>query len=186
MIAPTTTLTPHGAADAGFAGDYWQLNTEGELVRAQRNIDTERSDRCGTGNDKLPETLQRQLAAKSQLKSAQQKVRPQVAQRNPRAKLRGKQTPTTQEPAVSHTTPHGLALQNYIVEGITGAEKSHNYWKRVHVEPRAPFCTAEQTRDAPDINASCRRDRQKCNQLERKMTPDEWANRQALGRLGKL
>ena len=27
MIAPTTTLTPQGPADTGYAGDYWQFNT---------------------------------------------------------------------------------------------------------------------------------------------------------------
>ena len=36
MIAPTTTLTPQGPADTGYAGDYWQFNTQGELVRAHR------------------------------------------------------------------------------------------------------------------------------------------------------
>ena len=28
MIAPTTTLTPQGPADTGYAGDYWQFNTK--------------------------------------------------------------------------------------------------------------------------------------------------------------
>ena len=36
MIAPTTALTPQGPADTGYAGDYWQFNTQGELVRAHR------------------------------------------------------------------------------------------------------------------------------------------------------
>ena len=36
MIAPTTTLTPQGPADTGYAGDYWQFNTQGELVRVHR------------------------------------------------------------------------------------------------------------------------------------------------------
>ena len=36
MIAPAATLTPQGAADTGYAGDCWQFNTKGELVRAQR------------------------------------------------------------------------------------------------------------------------------------------------------
>ena len=36
MIAPTTTLTPQGLADTGYAGDYWQFNTQGELVRVHR------------------------------------------------------------------------------------------------------------------------------------------------------
>ena len=36
MIAPTTTLTPQGPADTGYAGDYWQFNTQGKLVRAHR------------------------------------------------------------------------------------------------------------------------------------------------------
>ena len=36
MIAPTTTLTPQGPADTGLAGDYWQFNTQGELVRVHR------------------------------------------------------------------------------------------------------------------------------------------------------
>ena len=36
MIAPTATLTPQGPADTGYAGDYWQLNTQGELVRVHR------------------------------------------------------------------------------------------------------------------------------------------------------
>ena len=33
MIAPTTTLTPQGPADTGYAGDYWQFNIKGKLVR---------------------------------------------------------------------------------------------------------------------------------------------------------
>ena len=36
MIAPTTTLTPQGTADTGYAGDYWQFNTKGELARVHR------------------------------------------------------------------------------------------------------------------------------------------------------
>ena len=36
MIAPTTTRTPQGPADTGSAGDYWQFNKQGELVRVQR------------------------------------------------------------------------------------------------------------------------------------------------------
>ena len=36
MIAPTTTLTPQGPADTGYAGDHWQFNTQGELVRVHR------------------------------------------------------------------------------------------------------------------------------------------------------
>ena len=36
MIAPTTTLTPQGPADTGYAGDYWQFNTKVELVRVHR------------------------------------------------------------------------------------------------------------------------------------------------------
>ena len=36
MIAPTTTLTPQGPADTGYAGEYWQFNTQGELVRVHR------------------------------------------------------------------------------------------------------------------------------------------------------
>ena len=36
MIAPTKTLTPQGPADTGYAGDYWQFNTQGELVRVHR------------------------------------------------------------------------------------------------------------------------------------------------------
>ena len=36
MIAPTTTLTPQGPADTGYAGGYWQFNTQGELVRVHR------------------------------------------------------------------------------------------------------------------------------------------------------
>ena len=31
MIAQTTTLTPQGPADTGYAGGYWQFNTQGEL-----------------------------------------------------------------------------------------------------------------------------------------------------------
>ena len=38
MIAPTTTLTPQGSADTGYAGDYWQFNTKGELVRVHRQF----------------------------------------------------------------------------------------------------------------------------------------------------
>ena len=36
MIAPSTTLTRQGPADTGHAGDYWQFNTQGELVRVHR------------------------------------------------------------------------------------------------------------------------------------------------------
>ena len=36
MIAPTTTLTPQGPADTGYAGDYWQFNTQGEIVKVHR------------------------------------------------------------------------------------------------------------------------------------------------------
>ena len=36
MIAPTATLTPQGPADTGYAGGYWQLNTQGEPVRVHR------------------------------------------------------------------------------------------------------------------------------------------------------
>ena len=36
IIAPTATLTPHSAADAGYAGDYWQFNSKGKLVRTHR------------------------------------------------------------------------------------------------------------------------------------------------------
>ena len=36
MIGPTTTLTPQGPADTGYAGDYWQFNRKGELVRVHR------------------------------------------------------------------------------------------------------------------------------------------------------
>ena len=36
MIAPATTLAPQGPADSGYAGDYWQFNTQGELVRVHR------------------------------------------------------------------------------------------------------------------------------------------------------
>ena len=36
MIAPTTTLTPQGPADTGYAGDYCQFNTQDELVRVHR------------------------------------------------------------------------------------------------------------------------------------------------------
>ena len=38
MIAPTATLTPQGPADTGHAGDYWQFNTQGELVRVHRQF----------------------------------------------------------------------------------------------------------------------------------------------------
>ena len=38
MIAQTTTLTPQGPADTGYA-DYWQLNKQGELVRVRRQYD---------------------------------------------------------------------------------------------------------------------------------------------------
>ena len=36
MIAPTTALTPQGAQYTGYAGDYWQFNSQGELVRVHR------------------------------------------------------------------------------------------------------------------------------------------------------
>ena len=36
LSEPTTTLTPQGPADTGSAGDYWQFNTQGELVRVHR------------------------------------------------------------------------------------------------------------------------------------------------------
>ena len=38
MIAPTTTLTPQGPADTGYAGDYWQFNAQGELVGVHRQF----------------------------------------------------------------------------------------------------------------------------------------------------
>ena len=39
-IAPTTTLTPPGAADTGHTRDYWQFNTKGKLVRTEDTFHT--------------------------------------------------------------------------------------------------------------------------------------------------
>ena len=36
MIGPTAAFTPQGPADTGYAGDCWQFNTKGKLVRVHR------------------------------------------------------------------------------------------------------------------------------------------------------
>ena len=71
----------------------------------------------------LPETIQQQLATKTQPRSTPQKVT-QVIRHNPRTQLRKKTTlPTTQISAAPHTTKG--QLQKYIMGETTGTEKAH-------------------------------------------------------------
>ena len=104
VTAPTTTLTPQGPADTGYAGDFWQFNTQGELVRVHRQhrktLFTPSRTQCPVPAEQpsdsrmvertrlmtsikafrikkgtaLPETLQQQIATKTQPRSAPQKV----------------------------------------------------------------------------------------------------------------
>ena len=57
MIAPTTTLTPQGAQYTGYAGDYWQFNSQGELVRVHRHYRktmlTPTRTQCPVSTDRL-------------------------------------------------------------------------------------------------------------------------------------
>ena len=57
MIAPTTTLTPQGAQRTGYAGDYWQFNSQGELVRVHRQyrktMFTPTRTQCPVSTDRL-------------------------------------------------------------------------------------------------------------------------------------
>ena len=57
MIASTTTLTPQGAQYTGYAGDYRQFNSQGELVRVHRQyrktMFTPTRTQCPVSTDRL-------------------------------------------------------------------------------------------------------------------------------------
>ena len=57
---PTTTLTPEGPADTGYAGDYWQFDTQGELVRVHRqHRKTPSRTQCPVPEESDPRMAQR-------------------------------------------------------------------------------------------------------------------------------
>ena len=105
----------------------------------------------------LPETLQQQFAAKTQPKSAPQKVTPQVIQHNPRKRLNEKTTPPTiSHTAASHTTKGaaGHGLPHPLEVHPPGGDywyREGPCWKRVHIEPRTAIYIPAQTHDGPDI-----------------------------------
>ena len=137
----------------------------------------------------LPETLQQQLATKTQPQSTQQKVTPQVVRYNPRTRLREKTTPpTTQDSAAPHTTKgaagHGLPHPSEVHHGGDYWYREGAYWKRVHIEPRAAFYTPHQTHDGPDIKRLTPWRQTNVQPVGEKhntrLVEDEWATQQAM------
>ena len=131
----------------------------------------------------LPETLQQQLASKTQPESAPQKVTPQVIRHNPKTRLREKTAPPTPQDSAAPRTITGAAGH-----GIPHPSKVHPrgdywyregpYWKRVYIKPRTAFYILE-----PDNNRLLPWRQTKVQPVgERRNTRsanDEWTTQQA-------
>ena len=174
LIAPTATLTPQGAADTGCAGDYWQFNATGDVVRVRRQHRKTLFKSARTQYLAPTEQLTRWMVSFNQWtfrteikrgatvsqtlqpKSAPQKVAPQVSCCNPRRRLTEKTAPPTVQAAAPHTAKgaagQGLPHPSQVHRGGDCWRREGSHWKRARAEPGAAFYTPEQTRDGPDIS----------------------------------
>ena len=123
MIAPTTTLTPQGPADTGYAGDYWQFNAQGEPSITQCPVPAEQLEdyrrttvrpKDGTTNtfeDKY-QTMEEPNKAQQQIWKGETACRikkgttlPGTLQQQFATKTQPKSAPQKVTPQVTHSNP---------------------------------------------------------------------------------